>query len=346
MSAMERREKRERRERLIRFIICTVLGIGAAVLIGQPNTPTTAISAILVLYIDRGYTGSIWYSWRRIRAQFLMGVVAFVLILLLRTYTPLPDWGITMLAAVLTICLGLPIQERLLIAPYSVTLGNAILIMTTGIITSPVFLLQRVEACVLGALIGHLVCYVIVPGIDRYSAVCEQLQEDEGVLMAYLRSGRWGKEAAPALKGQMAFLEKHLGYMREDNYFKHRAVEVWRVKLVSDLLRTEQHLIAFARDLSVWGRQLSPEFLELLQTNLERTAVLHQGLLDRLKEEERPSAALPAVPVPELSCKSHGEIVIAAYLVNYITYVNEANAESTAPAELQAQPAASHAGAV
>lgn len=338
MSAMERRERRERRERMLRFVICIVLGLGAAALIGQPYTPTTAISAILVLYIDRGYNGSIWYSFRRIRAQFLMGLIVFVLIFLMRSYTELPDWWIMVLATVLTVLIGLPFQERFQIAPYTVTMGNAILIMATGIITSSQLLVERVMACVFGALIGHLVCYVIVPGIDRYEAVCEQLREDGEILSSYLRACSWEKGQPPALKAQTAFLEKQLGYMREDNRFKHRAVEQWRVRLVNGLFQTEKHLIAFSKDLALWGKELTPDFLAAYRTELERAVKAHQELLCRLGVESPPAGGPEPLALSEIPCKNHGEIVAAAYLINYITCLNETDAGSRAPAAKAPQP--------
>ena len=54
MIRMEQRERRENRTCLIRFLLCTVLGLGTGALIGYPTMPTIAVSAILMLYIDRG----------------------------------------------------------------------------------------------------------------------------------------------------------------------------------------------------------------------------------------------------------------------------------------------------
>ena len=124
MSRMEQRERRENRTCLIRFLLCTVLGLGTGALIGYPTMPTIAVSAILMLYIDRGYTGSLRYSWRRVRVQVLMGGIGLLLVLPLQQWTPLPLWAIEILAAAIAITIGLPLQYRYQIAPLTVTMGS------------------------------------------------------------------------------------------------------------------------------------------------------------------------------------------------------------------------------
>jgi len=82
----------EEKERIIKFILCFILGMGATILLGNPYSTTVAISAILVLYNDRGFVGTFTYHRRRIGTQIFMGAVMVGIILLFRAIWPeVPD---------------------------------------------------------------------------------------------------------------------------------------------------------------------------------------------------------------------------------------------------------------
>lgn len=316
MNGIQRRERRENRERLIKFILCSVLGLGAGALLGYPTTPTIAVSAILMLYIDRGYTGSIRYSWRRVRVQLVMGGIAMALIFLLRAATPLPDWAVGMVSAVIAITIGLPLQNRYQLAPLTVTLGNAALIMVTGILSRPSFYPERVLFCFLGAIIAHVVNFIVMPQADRYGTVCAQLREDAEALLGALLEGRAGAEPG-VMKRSEAFLEKHIGFLKEDGRWKRRRLEGWRCELAAGLLDTEHRLIRTAEDLARWGGELDPDFRARWAERFAEGAALHSLLLDAATGEA-PPVGCSAPELPCLPAEAPGEVVLAADLLHYL----------------------------
>lgn len=326
MSRMEQRERREQRELLLRFLLCTIAGLGTGALIGYPTTPTIAVSAILMLYIDRGYTGSMRYSWRRVRVQILMGGLALVCVLLLQRWTPLPGWGIGMITAMIIITIGLPLQEKYHVAPLTVTMGNAALIMTTGVLGNVNFYWQRVLFCVLGAVIAHLVNFLVLPRADRYQEVCKQLEEDAHQL-AQIFTGQG--DAAGVLQETSrseAFLEKHIGYLKEDGRWKRHRLEPWCYAAVAGLLKAERKMLRMGEDLSHWHAQTGEDFQKDFQTALEEGVNVHLNWVDRLMEL-CPPEDVPLCRIPMLCTSQPGEAVLAADVIHYIESLNDLRRE-------------------
>ena len=326
MSRMKQRECRERRELLLRFLLCVIAGLGTGTLIGYPTTPTIAVSAILMLYIDRGYTGSIRYSWRRVRVQILMGGLAILFIVPLRVITPLPDWMIGIITSMTIIIIGLPLQERYNIAPLTVTMGNAALIMTTGILGNVNFYWQRVLFCVLGAVIAHLVNFLVLPRGDRYQEICQQLREDTENLVQMLTGKASMAEVLQEAKKSEAFLEKHIGYLKEDGRWKRHRLEPWRYAAVTGLLKVERKMLQMGEDLSYWGAHTGEDFQRSFRAAMEFGTDIHLSWTEKLMEE-CPPKEIPLCQIPMLCTTQPGEAVLAADIIHYIEALNDLQKE-------------------
>lgn len=339
MSRMEQRERRENRTCLIRFLLCTVLGLGTGALIGYPTTPTIAVSAILMLYIDRGYTGSLRYSWRRVRVQVLMGGIGLLLVLPLQQWTPLPLWAIEILAAAIAITIGLPLQYRYQIAPLTVTMGNATLIMVTGIAGHAGFYWERVLFCVLGAVIAHIVNFVVVPREDRYQDILAQLREDVLLLSDLLLGQETSQGILGSCKRSETFLDKHVALLKEDSRWRRHRLDAWRYDQITGFLQAERELIRMAEDLAVWGRVLEEPFLTGFRQELQRFL---QGHLAQMGQD---AVALPELPgLPERVPQSPGETVLLADLIRYCEALRQAGSalptQDACPRQPDAQPPA------
>ena len=313
-------QKKEDRERILKFVLCAILGLGTGRLIGYPTTPTIAVSAILMLYIDRGYTGALRYSWRRVQTQVLMGALACALIWLLRLVPFLQDWMIGILTTVALMAVGLNLHYRHPIAPLSVTLGNAALIMTTGILTNTAFFPQRVLFCLLGALIGHGVNFWVFRSPDRLKLAWDQLREDAAPLLAAAQRAGGG---ASGRRASAAFVEKQLDFLKEDSRWRHQPAEPWRLERLTALLAAERHLIALEEDLARWGRDWSEEFSAAYLAGLDRGQAAHQVLLDSIDAAAEP-ACLAALDLRLIPAATPGECILAADLTRYLDCLSRA----------------------
>lgn len=326
MSRMKQREYRERRELLLRFLLCVIAGLGTGAWIGYPTTPTIAVSAILMLYLDRGYTGSIRYSWRRVRVQILMGGLAIFCVLPLRIATPLPDWMIGIITSVIIIMIGFPLQERYHIAPLTVTMGNAALIMTTGILGNVNFYWQRVLFCILGAVIAHLVNFLVLPRGDRYQEICQQLREDAENLIQMMTEKANAAGVLQEAKQSEAFLEKHIGYLKEDGRWKKHRLEPWRYAAVAGLFKVERKMLQMGEDLACWGAHTGEDFQRSFWEALELGTKIHLVWTDKLMEEY-PPRDIPVCQIPMLCTAQPGEAVMAADIIHYIEALNNLRKE-------------------
>lgn len=313
-------EKLENRARLIKFILCSVLGLALGKIIGYPGTSTIAVSSILMLYIDRGFTGSLRYSWRRIQAQVFIGGIVYAVIWVLRVSSPLPDWIIGILAAVTAIAIGLPLQHRKPFAPLTVTVGNAALIMAAGTLANGHFYQERVLFCVLGAVIAHVVNFLVMPQTDRYGAVCLQLREDSVRLLCRVAVYEFPSRP-PASETRADATGKLLGLLREDKRWKHQKLADWKYELAAGLLAVQRQLLRLEEEIDRWGDGAGPQFRSEYLEHLEKGAALHRRLLDDLSSVAAPASFVPFV-LPILPAGGPEEVFIASGLLHYLESLN------------------------
>lgn len=159
------RKKMNRFERglLIKLLFCTVLSTLFSWIIGDPYSPTTAVTANLILYIERGHVGSIRYGLRRIATQIIQGFLVALCILLCKVWLklPIPDPILIIFSCCFALLVGLPINFHYSFAPLNCTLANATFILATSFILDYTSYPMRVLHCIAGLLIGYFVLYVV-----------------------------------------------------------------------------------------------------------------------------------------------------------------------------------------
>lgn len=76
---------------------------------GDVHSPTTAVTANLFLYTDRGYTGSLRYGTKRVLVQLVQGLFVVGLIFPCKYFQwPVPDVVLIIVASCVALCVGLP----------------------------------------------------------------------------------------------------------------------------------------------------------------------------------------------------------------------------------------------
>lgn len=303
---MYRNMNAEEKERIVKFILCFVIGLTVSALIGFPYSPTIAVSAILMLYIDRGYIGSFTYSRRRIMVQVVMGGVGLLMIYGIRAVFPaLPDWITGIIVSVIAIVIFLPIQYKHPIAPLTVTMGNATLIMVTGILKSPAYYWQRVLFCVVGAAIAHVVNYVIMPQKDRFAVTTNALQEATGILVAQAQGLPLEVNAASRLHDAKATIDANLKHILADNKLRkfHRDEEcIALLQGLSDMVHKLEAML---------GREGSEDYRRLLS----ETVAAHHMLLENFLKGE--GLRMETLSMPEATATGPEEIALYADLFKY-----------------------------
>ena len=103
---------------ILKLILCTSLATAFSWAVGDVHNPTTAVTANLCLYVDRGYRGSLLYAARRILAQIIQGVLVLMLILPCKyCHLPISDGVLILIACCFAIAVGLPLNFKHTYAP-------------------------------------------------------------------------------------------------------------------------------------------------------------------------------------------------------------------------------------
>ncbi len=311
------------KERIVKFLLCSAAGLTYAALIGDPYGATTAVTANLILYVDRGFCGSVLYGLRRFSVQALQGALALAAVYLLkyRLHVPLPDTVIAIAAASFAIVIGLPLNYRYYISPFNTTLANATFIMVCGILKSPGFYITRLNHCFVGAMIGLVINWVIMPKHDR----CEEGLREMAVCCDYLK---WKIDAvcAPSSAGAAPVSEKryrdaretaatHMRHLRADNgkmpFQKKRGTE--QLAAVQRLWQGIGAMDSVLADVRAGWDGETAEFQAAFREQMNALAAALRVETERLRGD-----ALPA-PVPcaaeELRPESEAQLLLVSDLV-------------------------------
>lgn len=142
---------------MVKFALCSAIGLGISAAIGMGSSPTAAVTAVLITYAERGKSGTLSYSIKRVATQVVMGAVAASLVYLLHTLLLMTEVLTSILAATIGMPVGVLLDHRFHIAPLPATLGCSVLIMSTGISGDYKFYCQRVISCVIGVAVAYAV---------------------------------------------------------------------------------------------------------------------------------------------------------------------------------------------
>ena len=228
---------------MFKLVLCTVLSVLFSWAIGDEYCMTTAVTANLFLYIDRGFYGGNRYAMRRIAVQIVQGFILAMIILPCKYIFSLsiPDPILIMLASAAALMIGLPINYKHQYSPLNCTLANATFILAAYMVRDFSKYPYRVLHCIVGFLIGYLVNYILMPDQDRYEKVWGLIRE-----CACELSENGASEVYSKARNE---LERNIKFLSEDSkkgLKRHRCSEneIIKIRCCHDLIAAaEKYLV-------------------------------------------------------------------------------------------------------
>ena len=301
---------RSERELIYKLVLCTVIATAFSWLIREPYSPTTAVTANLFLWSDRGYRGSLRYGTRRVLVQIVQGLLVLALIFPCRYWhLPISDSLLIVLSCCIAICIGLPIDFRHPYSPLYCTLANATFLIACATVQNFSAVPLRVLECVAGYLIGYGVNYYLTPQRDRYAEALDRLRWCTEQLI----QGEPGAEYPPAKN----FVDFNLKCLYEDSEkgLKRHYHTPEALKLLTEfyglLTAMELHWANKRR----YYRAVSAEFQTALETAETECHELHLALIDTLDGTCALPDGMPAAP--SLEPRTDSEICLVAGVIDY-----------------------------
>lgn len=301
---------RTERELLIKFLLCTIISTAVSWAIGTPYSPSTAVTAVLYLYIDRGYCGGFYYAMKRIEVQIVQGALLILPVFLFKFYLPhVPDPVVIAVSACVAITLGLPINFKHQIAPLNCTLANATFIIVTSMITSVQAYPYRVLHCVIGFLIGYIVNNFIVPQHDRYQDALERLSACTRLVIGKTKDPESSKQY-DAWK-QLAETDlKHLVWDDKKSGLKRYRRTPEQFALVEKLHEALLALELLEEEQELYRNQVDADFWNHFQNELRLWHNVHCQI-----SEQKTADAVPQLS--HLTPRTQEESILATDLFRY-----------------------------
>lgn len=295
---------------IIKLMLCTVLATVFSWAMGDVHNPTTAVTANLCLYVDRGYRGTLIYAARRITAQVIQGALVLLVILPCKYFNlPIPDGALIVVACCLAIGVGLPLNYKHTYAPLNCTLANATFIIACAAVQSMEIFPRRVLQCVAGALIGYFVNYIVFPYQDRGKEI---LRLADSCINALIQ-----KRDFAAFNRNMALLEKEYGFVIADKGKKRGKSRMTREEI--EFLRwnkeTLQKLSAFVSVYELYKDQITDACKNLMWELLPSALTAHRQLIAQ-RWQGVPEEELAAVPAFKAECPE--DLALLSRLLEYV----------------------------
>lgn len=306
-------EKKQKQIRAARITLCVILGMTAARLLGNPTNPVIAISAILVVYTDRGYRGSIIYGAKRVLTQVIMGGIVFALMWLCSQVELYDNWILSITVVALSILMGLTLNDRFEFAPLPVTLSITTLIMASGMYADSGFYFTRIVYCAIGAVVAYVVNLLTGCKPESYQELLDELlleserqlnddffdltcpqAEDIGSIILSLESRiQMLSSACVVTEADEKTLDAHLCILQAHDLFKRKFIKLRSI--------------------------LSPEFISSVQPEYYKAKQYHKLLACQNNSKTE---------IPALMCQvdyffpAHEEIHIFHYFLRYVDALN------------------------
>lgn len=298
-------------ELIIKLILCTVISMLFTWAIGNPYSPTTAVTANLFLYTDRGYVGGCKYAFRRILVQILQGVILMIIIIPCKYWLqlPIPDTIIMIIAGCLALAVGLPINFKHQYAPYNCTLANATFVIMCSMVHDLHMFPIRVLECIVGFFIGYAVNYVIMPKHIRYNEAvkkartCMELVMKDDDLLQY-----------HTVKAQLATDIKYLSEDAKRGLNRHKCTEE-QLSILKDFYVALDFLELLNKRWELYNQSISGEFREEYQEAYAEVVRLHERVIDLLDNKEMEE--LQPIMNKELKANNKEESIIQVALWEY-----------------------------
>ena len=300
---------------IVKLILCTLLATLFSWAMGDIHNPTTAVTANLCLYVDRGYRGNLLYAARRVSAQLIQGALVLALILPCQYFAlPIPDGVLIAAACCFAIAVGLPLNYKHTFAPLNCTLANATFIIACAAVQHLSLFPKRILQCVAGALIGYFVNYVIFPYQDRGKEI---LRLADRCLTALIRN----RDPAD-FRRSMALLEKEYAFVIADKGKKRRTSRMSQGEILFLWWNKEalQKLSAFISVYEVLKDQITAPCRELMWELLPDTLAAHRRIIAE-GAEGGPGQALAALP--RFQAESREDVLLLSRLLEYRSAVRQ-----------------------
>ena len=300
---------------IVKLILCTALATLFSWAMGDVHNPTTAVTANLCLYVDRGYRGNLLYAVRRIMAQLIQGFLVLLLIFPCKYFDlPVPDGVLILAACCFAIAVGLPFNFKHTYAPLNCTLANATFIIACSAVQSMEFFPHRVLQCVAGALIGYFVNYIVFPYQDRAKEI---LRLADSCITALIQN----RDSA-AFSRTMSLLEKEYAFVVADKGKKRRSARMSQEELRFLLWNKEtlQKLSTFVTVYEVYKSQITDGCKTIMWELLPGALAAHRQIIalgpDGL-------GAVRPMALPRFQAECREDLALLSRLFEYVTAVNE-----------------------
>ena len=305
---------------IVKLILCTILATLFSWAVGDVHNPTTAVTANLCLYVDRGYRGSLLYAVRRILSQIIQGVLVLMLILpCKRLDLPVPDSVLILAACCFAIVIGLPLNFKHTYAPLNCTLANATFIIACSAVQSMDFFPKRVLQCVVGAFIGYFINYIVFPYQDREKEILRLA--DRGIT-ALIQDRN-----VDSFNRTMALLEKEYAFVVADKGKKRRAARMTQEEIRFLYWNKEalQKLSAFVAVYEIYKAQITDDCKLIMWELLPHALTAHRQII--AQDPEGPRHMEP-LAVPHFKAECQEDLMLLSRLLEYVHTIRQYQTQS------------------
>lgn len=306
---------KSQRALIVKLMVCTVLATFFSWAIGDIYTPTTAVTANLCLYVDRGYRGNILYAVRRILAQLIQGILVLAFIFPCKYFAlPISDGVLIVASCCFAIAIGLPLNYKHTFAPLNCTLANATFIISCAAVQRIDLFPMRVLQCIVGALIGYFVNYVVFPYQDREKEI---LHLADRCLTALIHNRDFDD-----FSRNMALLEKEYAFVIADKGKKRRTAHMTEAEILFLCWNKEalQKFSAFISVYEVLKDQITDSCKNLMWELLPDALEAHRQIIT-----EGPSSLQhrPSITIPRFHAEHRNDVILLSRLFEYLSAINQ-----------------------
>lgn len=283
------------KELLVKFLLCSILGLGFAWMINEPFSIAAPVTASLIVYTDRGYIGSLKYGVKRILIQFIEGILVISLIMFLhhlKIQFPVPL--LIIISSCIAICISLPINYKWQIAPLPITLIISIFIIAIGYVGNGKYLYFRLSHCIAGFFIAYFINWIFMPHKDRYKLALFQLKNCGSFLLQNLPLEFKIHNIPLSTLNEVNFkniktiLQKNIDLLKEDSKntfpigkkYKHPKEKIFYLSnLIALLLQIE----TLEKDINRYKKELSENFQIIIKKELIDISTFYFSFINYLE---------------------------------------------------------------